>query len=89
VARSAMLVSPRPRRAMQVVFQDPFGALSPRKSIAQIVGEGLGVHEIGATPAERRDLVDEAQREVGLDPAQARHRLAYLFISTISRWSAR
>ena len=57
------------RREMQVVFQDPFGALSPRMSIAQIVGEGLGVHGIGATPAERRDRIDEALREVGLDPA--------------------
>jgi len=57
------------RREMQVVFQDPFGALSPRMSIAQIVGEGLGVHGIGATPAERRALIDAALREVGLDPA--------------------
>ena len=57
------------RREMQVVFQDPFAALSPRMSVAQIVGEGLGVHGIGATPAERRDLIDTALREVGLDPA--------------------
>jgi microcin C transport system ATP-binding protein len=57
------------RREMQVVFQDPFGALSPRMSVAQIVGEGLGVHGIGATAAERRDLIDAALREVGLDPA--------------------
>jgi microcin C transport system ATP-binding protein len=54
---------------MQVVFQDPFGALSPRMSIAQIVGEGLAVHGIGATPAKRAALIDEALREVGLDPA--------------------
>ena len=52
---------------MQVVFQDPFGALSPRMSVAQIVGEGLGVHDIGATPAARRDLIDAALAEVGLD----------------------
>ncbi|MGH7391175.1 MAG: ABC transporter ATP-binding protein [Candidatus Rokuibacteriota bacterium] len=57
------------RREMQVVFQDPYGALSPRMSIAQIVGEGLGVHGVGATAAARRDLIDEALREVGLDPA--------------------
>jgi microcin C transport system ATP-binding protein len=57
------------RRTMQIVFQDPFGALSPRMSIAQIVGEGLGVHGIGATAAERRDLIDAALGEVGLDPA--------------------
>ena len=57
------------RREMQVVFQDPFSALSPRMSVAQIVGEGLGVHGIGATRAERDALIDGALREVGLDPA--------------------
>jgi microcin C transport system ATP-binding protein len=57
------------RREMQIVFQDPFGALSPRMSIAQIVGEGLGVHGIGAGPGERRERIDVALREVGLDPA--------------------
>jgi microcin C transport system ATP-binding protein len=57
------------RRQMQIVFQDPFGALSPRMSIAQIVTEGLDVHGIGASAAERRDLVDAALLEVGLDPA--------------------
>jgi microcin C transport system ATP-binding protein len=57
------------RREMQVVFQDPFSALSPRMSVAQIVGEGLGVHGIGATRVERDALIDGALREVGLDPA--------------------
>jgi microcin C transport system ATP-binding protein len=57
------------RREMQIVFQDPFGALSPRMSVAQIVGEGLGVHGIGATAAERAALVDTALAEVGIDPA--------------------
>jgi microcin C transport system ATP-binding protein len=57
------------RREMQIVFQDPFGALSPRMSVAQIVGEGLDVHGIGATAAERGDLVDAALAEVGIDPA--------------------
>jgi microcin C transport system ATP-binding protein len=56
------------RREMQIVFQDPFGALSPRMSIAQIVGEGLGVHRIGASASARRDLVDAALAEVGIDP---------------------
>jgi microcin C transport system ATP-binding protein len=55
------------RREMQIVFQDPYGALSPRMSIAQIVGEGLGVHAVG-TALEQRDLVDAALVEVGLDP---------------------
>jgi len=57
------------RRHVQIVFQDPYGALSPRMSVAQIVGEGLGVHGIGATAAERRERVDAALREVGVDPA--------------------
>ncbi|MGH7356834.1 MAG: ABC transporter ATP-binding protein [Candidatus Rokuibacteriota bacterium] len=56
------------RREMQVVFQDPYGSLSPRLSVLQVVGEGLGVHGIGATPAERRRLVEEVLVEVGLDP---------------------
>jgi microcin C transport system ATP-binding protein len=71
--RDVLALSPRElralRREMQIVFQDPYGALSPRMSIAQIVGEGLGVHAIGASPAERAALVDGALREVGLDPA--------------------
>ena len=60
------------RREMQIVFQDPFGSLSPRLSIAQIVEEGLEVHRIGGTPTERRAL-DRAtcSTEVGLDPDAA------------------
>ena len=64
---SAKALRPQ-RRHMQVVFQDPFGSLSPRLSIGQIIAEGLAVHDIG-TPAERMDRVAEALREVGLDPA--------------------
>ena len=56
------------RRHMQIVFQDPFGSLSPRLSISQIVGEGLAVHQLGEA-AEREERVAEALREVGLDPA--------------------
>jgi microcin C transport system ATP-binding protein len=55
------------RKSMQVVFQDPFGSLSPRLSIGQIVAEGLSVHHVG-TPAERRDAVAQALTDVGLDP---------------------
>ncbi len=57
----------RARRAAQVVFQDPFAALSPRMSIEAIIGEGLRVHEPGLEPAELRARVVEALREVGLD----------------------
>ena len=54
---------------MQVVFQDPYSSLSPRLSIAQIVGEGLKVHRLAGTDAERRRLIETTLEEVGLDPA--------------------
>jgi len=55
------------RRDMQIVFQDPFGSLSPRLTIEQIIAEGLGVH--GVAPGQNsRDLVAQMMREVGLDP---------------------
>jgi microcin C transport system ATP-binding protein len=57
------------RRQMQIVFQDPFGSLSPRMSVAQIIREGLDVHGVGAPGAEREALVDGALTEVGIDPA--------------------
>ena len=57
------------RRDMQIVFQDPYGSLSPRMSAAEIIAEGLGVHRIGERDADRRELVAEAMTEVGLDPS--------------------
>ena len=61
------------RRRMQIVFQDPFGSLSPRMSVGQIVEEGLKIHKLGAG-AERRQRIVEALEEVGLDPdAQDRY----------------
>ncbi len=65
---SAAALRPR-RRQMQMVFQDPYGSLSPRLSVGQIVGEGLEVHKIGADTAERRAIIASALEEVGLDPA--------------------
>ncbi|KJS40603.1 MAG: microcin ABC transporter ATP-binding protein [Roseovarius sp. BRH_c41] len=56
------------RAKMQIVFQDPFGSLSPRMTAAQIIAEGLGVHgNPGGRPA--RVLVAEVMEEVGLNPA--------------------
>jgi microcin C transport system ATP-binding protein len=66
------------RREMQIVFQDPFGSLSPRMSVAQIVGEGLRVHDLGGTPQERERLIVQALEEVGLDP-DSRHRYPHEF----------
>src|SRR5207302_3534632 len=59
------------RREMQVVFQDPYSSLSPRLSIAQIVGEGLRVHRLADSEAEQRQLIEATLEEVGLDPAAA------------------
>ena len=57
----------RLRRDMQIVFQDPFGSLSPRMTAEQIIGEGLTVHAVDpGRPS--RDLVAEIMAEVGLDP---------------------
>ncbi|HMR32106.1 MAG TPA: ABC transporter ATP-binding protein [Geminicoccaceae bacterium] len=57
------------RRQMQIVFQDPYGSLSPRLSVGQIVEEGLRIHEIGGNAAERRAMVAAILDEVGLDPS--------------------
>ena len=64
------------RRNLQIVFQDPYGSLSPRLTIADIIGEGLGVQGV-ATP-ERDVAVQEALRAVHLDP-DSRHRYPHEF----------
>ena len=66
------------RREMQIVFQDPFGSLSPRLSVGQIVEEGLKVHKLGGNAAEREKLIVDGLREVGLDP-ETRHRYPHEF----------
>jgi ABC-type oligopeptide transport system ATPase subunit len=57
------------RRELQIVFQDPYGSLSPRLTVARIVGEGLEVHAIGRDTAAREALIVDALTEVGLDPS--------------------
>ncbi|HVI90838.1 MAG TPA: ABC transporter ATP-binding protein [Dongiaceae bacterium] len=66
------------RRRMQIVFQDPYGSLSPRLSVGDIVAEGLLVHEPGSTPADREVAVIAALEEVGLEP-EMRHRFPHEF----------
>jgi microcin C transport system ATP-binding protein len=56
------------RKEMQVVFQDPYGSLSPRLSISQIIEEGLRIQSPGMGYEERRERVGAALKEVGLDP---------------------
>jgi microcin C transport system ATP-binding protein len=66
------------RREIQVVFQDPYGSLSPRMSVGQIIEEGLRVHDIGGDEQERDQLVIQALEEVDLDP-ETRHRYPHEF----------
>ena len=58
----------RLRADMQIVFQDPFGSLSPRMTCFQIISEGLAIHKIDKG-RDKRELVAEVMTEVGLDPA--------------------
>jgi microcin C transport system ATP-binding protein len=65
------------RRNMQIVFQDPYGSLSPRMSVEEIIAEGLGVH--GLEPGRnQRHMVSDIMEEVGLDPAMM-HRYPHEF----------
>ena len=66
------------RREMQIVFQDPYGSLSPRMSVADIVAEGLRIHKIGANEAERERMIVDALNDVRLDP-ETRYRYPHEF----------
>ena len=65
------------RKRIQIVFQDPFGSLSPRMSVAEIVSEGLEIHAPGSK-AEHEQKVIQALTDVGLDP-ESRHRYPHEF----------
>ncbi len=66
------------RQNMQIVFQDPFGSLSPRMSVADIIGEGLKVHRTDLSAGQRDELVINALSDVKLNP-DTRHRYPHEF----------
>ena len=66
------------RKSLQIVFQDPFGSLSPRLSVLQIIGEGLNVHQPKLSNSEREASVSQVLEEVGL-PLNALHRFPHEF----------
>ncbi|MBT8413638.1 MAG: ABC transporter ATP-binding protein [Boseongicola sp.] len=68
----------RPLRAdMQIVFQDPYGSLSPRMTVEEIISEGLTIHDVDAG-RDRREMVAEIMEEVGLEP-EMMHRYPHEF----------
>lgn len=66
------------RRDIQIVFQDPYGSLSPRMSIGEIIAEGLEIHEPNLSYGERDQRVIQALEEVSIDPI-FRHRYPHEF----------
>jgi microcin C transport system ATP-binding protein len=66
------------RKEIQIVFQDPFGSLSPRMSVREIIEEGLRIHEPKLSDEERDARVVDVMQEVGLDP-ETRHRYPHEF----------
>ena len=78
ISRASVLDMRPLRRALQLVFQDPYGSLSPRMSVGSIITEGLRVHEPSLSAAERDKRAVQALTEVGLDPT-ARNRYPHEF----------
>ena len=61
----------RLRKNMQMIFQDPMSSLNPRKKIGDIIGEGLDIHKLYSSQKERKEIIGEILKKVGLSPAHA------------------
>jgi oligopeptide/dipeptide ABC transporter ATP-binding protein len=61
----------RLRRKFQMIFQDPYGSLNPRMTVAQIIGEAIDIHGLADSPAARRARINDLLHDVGLDPLHA------------------
>ena len=59
------------RRKLQMIFQDPYGALNPRMTAGEAVGEAIDIHNLADSPADRRQRIERLLTSVGLDPAHA------------------
>ena len=59
------------RKNMQMIFQDPMSSLNPRKKVSEIIGEGLEIHKLYKTSAEKKEIIAEILKKVGLSPAHA------------------
>lgn len=59
------------RREMQIIFQDPYGSLSPRMSVADLIAEGLKVHGLATSSTQCNAVIQQALQEVELDPDSA------------------
>ena len=56
------------KKDVQIIFQDPFGSLSPRMTVGEIIREGLDIHKPQLLDSEKLDLVKQSMKSVGLDP---------------------
>tara|TARA_Y100000590_G_scaffold56500_1_gene59268 strand:- start:249 stop:1838 length:1590 start_codon:yes stop_codon:yes gene_type:complete len=67
------------RKDMQIIFQDPFSSLSPRMTVAEIVSEGLNIHEKNLTKSEKNKLITDIMNEVGMDYEKIHDRFPHEF----------
>jgi oligopeptide/dipeptide ABC transporter ATP-binding protein len=59
------------RRRFQMIFQDPYSSLNPRRTVSEIIGEALDIHRLATGPAARRQRIEALLQDVGLDPSHA------------------